>query len=91
VTRTSTKTGTNEKHTKETAKQAKPDLAKLQREIKELKQKLENSEWRRKELESYLKTLINASNAESLERASLFKRPTGDCKKQALETCGLDT
>jgi len=78
-------------HTKETARQVKPDPAELQREIKELKQKLENSEWRRKELESYLKMLINASNAESLERAGLFKRPTGDCKKQALETCGLNT
>jgi len=83
--------GSDDAPMKETAQQAKHDFAKLQQEIKELKQKLENSEWRRKELESYLKMLIKASNAESLERAGLFKRPTGDCKKQALETCGLDT
>ena len=77
-------------HTKATAQQAKHDFVDLQREIKELKEKLEKNEWRIGELSSYLEALIKASNAESLERAGLFKRPTGDCKKQTLEICGLD-
>lgn len=66
------------------------DFVDLQREIKELKEKLEKNEWRIGELSSYLEALIRASEAESLEQAGLFKRPAGDCKKQALETCGLD-
>lgn len=77
-------------HTKATAQQVKHDFVDLQREIKKLKEKLEKNEWRIGELSSYLEALIRASNAESLELAGLFKRPTGDCKKQALETCGLD-
>lgn len=88
---TTNETGTNEKHRKKTAQQTKPNPAELQQEIKELRQKLEKSEWRIEELESYLKMLIEASDAESLERAGLFKQPTGDCKKQALETCGINT
>jgi predicted RNase H-like nuclease (RuvC/YqgF family) len=91
MTKTNIKTGSTETHMKITAQQAKRDFARLQREIKELKQKLEKNEWRRKELESFLKMLIKASNAESLKRAGLFKRSTGDCKKQALETCGRDS
>jgi multidrug resistance efflux pump len=78
-------------NTKEKERMAKinHDLANLQREIKEQKQKLEKDEWRIGELSSFLEALIKASNAKSLIRAGLFKRPTGDYKKQALETCGL--